>query len=411
MTGLWWLPESPEVRVSGTLDQDPDGKFTLQTYSGLEGDSQIVGEVDIYGTANGEAVTMRKARWWRSQGRRSRETTREQYICWSVVLGVHYTTDLLFRSLDIQSNFLDGWIDRELWEDDISADGLKMLDYPNIESADYSEGKLMLYFGTEQSLGQKHWSISRNTSLSVHPHAPVGIEACQDHVQHFDSLIDIIFAKPTSAMNIRLHQTVERPAIFDGLRLRGSIAEPKFSETDRIHKSDGLCSFDELGGLGGIAKWFGLNASYRYLAGRITSHYRGEGRRYVEDRALTAFASGEALDRAESGLKNSTARVRWQRLAVQIPEFENDFIGIPVADWAHGLVEVRDDLAHILTFNVQDENIARMLAFLHSAHFLSMLSLLRIAGLGDSIAAMTARQRWKDERDNYQYAMRAAGLL
>jgi hypothetical protein len=412
MIGLWWLPESPDRRVSGALEQGPEGKFTLQTYSGLEGDTRIVGDQDIYGQVNSLPVTMRKAHWWGSVGGRDPETTREKYVCWSLLHGVHSTPDAAFSGVDIQSEFLDGWIDKHLWDGRISSDGgLKMNYFPDLESADYADGKLWLFYGTNQAMGTKHWSITRSTSLSVQPTSQsMLIGDCEGHVSHLDSLMDIIFASATSASKVNLHQPGEGRAMFGGLGLRGIVAAPKFSEPERrLHDSDGLCTFKELGELEGIAKWFSLEAKYRYLAGRITSHYRGEGR-YFDDRALTAFASGEALDRVESGA-NSTARTRWKRLAHQIPEFVENFIGLSVEDWANGLVGTRDDLAHVLSFDLPDEKVAKMIAFSQSAHFLSILSLLRIAGLGAALNSMPTGYRWRSTREDYEHGMRAAGLM
>lgn len=413
ITGLWWLPERPERRVSGTLDQALDGKFTLQTYSSLEGDTPIVGEQDIYGLVDAIPVTMGNARWWGSVGGTDSEFTREKYVGWSVVSGIHTTPDTVFSGVDMQSEFLDGWIDKHLWDQSVTLDGLKINGFPELESSEYPNGKLYLFYGTSRSTGNKHWSISRSTSLSVHPASEsIRIADCERQVQHLDSLMDIIFARTTSATEVTLRQPSEgRLTPAGGLALRGSIARPKFSEPERrLHQLDGLCTFTEFGELGGIAKWFSLDSNFRYLAGRITSHYRSEGR-YLDDRALTAFAAGEALDRAECGFSNSTARTRWKRLAQQIPTFVEEFIGVTVDDWTNGLVETRDDLAHVLTFEMTDEMVARMVGFSQSAHFLSVLSLLRIAGLGGAITRMPAGYRWREMRGEYEHCMRVAGMI
>lgn len=96
--GLSWLPESPDRRVSGTLEQDGDGRFALQTYASLEGDTAIVGEQDIHGEIDRLPVTMRKARWWGSVGYRNPDTTREKYMCWSVLHGAHSTPDTVYSA-------------------------------------------------------------------------------------------------------------------------------------------------------------------------------------------------------------------------------------------------------------------------------------------------------------------------
>jgi hypothetical protein len=93
------------------------------------------------------------------------------------------------------------------------------------------------------------------------------------------------------------------------------------------------------------------------------------------------------------------------------PEFVDSFIGMPLNDWADALVQSRDDLAHVLTYEETDENQARMAGLSQSAHFLSILSLLRIAGLGDAIKSMPTRYRWRAERDTYEHFMRAAGRM
>jgi hypothetical protein len=155
--------------------------------------------------------------------------------------------------------------------------------------------------------------------------------------------------------------------------------------------------------LDGLAKWFSLHEDFLYLAGRVASHHRAEGR-FIEDRALTAFSAGEALDRTETGYSQSTARTRWRRLANAVPEYVTEYLNLPVDSWASALVERRDDLSHALSLGPRSTSARRHLEGLTaSAHLLSVLTLFRLAGLGPLILPMAGNRRWRNEKESFEY--------
>jgi ApeA N-terminal domain 1 len=416
--GTWHsaVPGAPEV--SGTLEQADDGVFTLQTYEGL---ATVVGGADhddIVGVANGRKITILDARLWHYEGgvgggdsEAMRKSMREQYRSRLVIIGTHEPAATRFVNLAVTSEFLDAWIDTKLWDYKIVEHRLD-LHYNDLTApfAFAAGAELYLSTGTHTELGQKRWSITRNTTFHLNRTTAEPLQPWIDDVQHLDSLMDAVFGQPTAATTVRLTPP-DDPRRFDSVQVAGTFAEPRFAEPPHWPLAhDALFPFAEGGGQAAIAKWFGLNVGFRHVAARVTSHYRGEGR-FLEDRALAAFAAGEAIDRLETGHANSTARTRWRRLTAAVPEFQEVVGGMQVDRWIDLLVTDRDDLAHALSLGEHPKQQARVRALMDSAHLLSVLSLLRIAGMTDALTAVPSTHAWARSRNSFGHGMRAAGEL
>lgn len=413
--GVWWLPGNPSHQVQGTLTQEPDGKLTLSTYAELRDDATYDGGPQtLYGLMDRTPVTITDAHWWSSTG--GYDHRQETWVAWTALTGLHLEEGQLFESVEVVSDYLDAWVDAKLWRHEMADERtITISNPPAVEPAVYDGGRLWLGHGLSETTGNRALTIKRSTGIGVTPEHPMTLSQCVDHVRHADSLLDAIFGLPTSALDVYLRPSGSNGRPCGGYRLVGAHAAPRFSlcpERSRMF-SEQLCPFNDFGGVGGLAKWFGLERNYRYLAGRVMSHYRSEGR-YLEDTALAAFAAGEALERAESPTKAS-ARTRWERLAKRIPVFVQDFIVLSASDWAREVVDERNRLAHMSGPETGDLEATRMIVFSQSAHFLCVLSLLRIAGLAGALTAlatpgMQTGYKWRGLRDNYQDDLRRVGL-
>lgn len=408
LNGYWWIPESPDQRVAGSLDQDDLGTLTLRTHSPLTPDNRMYGfDQTVYGSADDTPVTLHNAIWRRSEGGESNR--RETWIASTALIGIHLEPTQRFQEIEATSEHLDAWVDAELFDRQFT-EGTLRIERPTLpHPVSYGPGYVWVGHPMKESIGRKRFTITRATSLVIRPTDPVDLDGCLDLISHHDSLLDALLGTPTAASHLRLLPT-DAALRYGGPELVGVMAQPRFAAPPDSAMTSRLCSFGDIGGLNGIAAWFTLGAEYRYLASRVTSHYRDEGR-YLEDTAMAAFAAGEALDRAESRTENSKARTRWKRLASQIPEFIEDFALPDLDAWAHELVQERDRLAHLLGYETTDTDAHRMVALALSANLLGVLSLFRIAGLHESIPAMRGSYRWRDLRTAFENELRGLGLI
>ena len=415
MSGSWWFSRAPRRKVAGTLNQDADGRLALETIGGLE-EEPSSGAERIYGKCLEGSVTLVDAEWKGSRGAYSdarRDKPDSVTELWEATLGLvgrHVPERQTFAGVSIESYWTDGWADIPYWEQGRYSDGVLLRlageRYAEIQRADFDGGSVDVSVGMTQQTGARTWSIARHTRLNVRRNHPLSLASCLADVGHLDALTNVLFGRPTSAANINVTTTGGPGRQFGHQRaLIGTVAPPRFASPGiRIHgQTDSLCTFDQFGGIHGIAQWYALREEFRYLAGRIGSHHRASGR-FLEDRALVAFSAGEALDRQETGYSQSNARTRWKRLANAIPEFGGDYLNVPVDTWANALVESRDDLSHALTLGPRSLGTRGQLdGVTASAHFLCMLTLFRLAGLGARVSPMVANQRWRDEKLAFAY--------
>jgi hypothetical protein len=337
--------------------RDSDGSLRLETIGGLE-DEPRAGTDRIFGQCLGTPVTLVDARWNRAQGAVNRsgeadpDATSEQWTATIGLLGKHTSHDQAFDSVRIESYWIDGWTDIEYWKTDFRNGVLLRFanDRNTLQSTSFSDGTIVLAVGMSSTTGQRSWSVSRQTTVEVQRNNAMSLDNCIADVGHLDALTTILFGRPTSATHISVQPGGQHHLSGASRQLIGVIAPGRYAEPERrIHPpSDSLCTFEQSGELNGLANWFSLHEDFRYLAGRVASHHRAEGR-FIEDRALTAFSAGEALDRTATGYSQSSARTRWKRLANAVPEFVTEYLDLPVDAWAHALVERRNDLSHALS--------------------------------------------------------------
>jgi hypothetical protein len=317
-------------------------------------------------------------------------TIKHSTACGSSLTGSTAGTDIEYWKTDFRNGVLLRFADD---------------DQNTLQSTSFSDGTIVLAVGMSSTTGQRSWSVSRQTTVEVQRNNAMSLDNCMADVGHLDALTTILFGRPTSATHIRVQAGGQHRLSGASLQLIGVIAPGRYAEPERrIHPpSDSLCTFEQFGELNGLANWFSLHEDFRYLAGRVASHHRAEGR-FIEDRALTAFSAGEALDRTATGYSQSSARTRWKRLANAVPEFVTEYLDLPVDAWAHALVEWRDDLSHALSLGPRSTTARRHLEGLTaSAHLLSVLTLFRLAELGARISPMAGNRRWRDEKDAFAY--------
>ena len=409
--GTWWLVDAPRRKVSGVLDQARNGRLSLQTHDGLIDEMSSSGPRTVYGDLKGIPVTLRDADWTSISGMYPQ--SHETWQATNALVGLHLQERHRFAAVEIRSEYLDRWADEPQWKWDTGPNhALHIHDPGPLLSSKYNEGTVNIGYGTSISPRSNTWSISRSTVLIIRLKKLIDITECLNVVRQTDTLLDAIFARRTAATSVVLYQRgtpqrSQRPIEFLGYHAAPELAAGP-DNVDAVRHE--LCRFDDFGGIDGVGKWFGLDRDYRHLAGRVMSQFRNEGR-YLEDTAMSTFATGEALDRTETGTTTTKARTRWKRLATQVPEFGYAFIHPrPEDDWAHLVVTERDRLAHVLGPETNQHDAERMIALSQSAQMLNVLTLLRLAGLQPAIHAASSTPRWANSRAGYQAAMRGAGL-
>jgi len=116
--GYWWIPESKDRKVPGTLEFDPDDGITLKLLTTLEDDGNIP-SVDATATrydrilgksTDDDDITLLNCVL--SEGSGIGGTQTEQYQATQLLIGHCFTNSAEFSRLQVKSELIDAWAER-----------------------------------------------------------------------------------------------------------------------------------------------------------------------------------------------------------------------------------------------------------------------------------------------------------
>lgn len=115
---------------------------------------------------------------------------------------------------------------------------------------------------------------------------------------------------------------------------------------DQIDHHDLYFTFEDLGGVDGLAKWMTVAATYRSALGRAMST-RATANMFVSDRMLNYTAALEGFDRTKTGNSTDKLPTRLQRCGAQAGSPFTEMVG-NVNKWSNAVAYHRNDIAHHL---------------------------------------------------------------
>ena len=117
-------------------------------------------------------------------------------------------------------------------------------------------------------------------------------------------------------------------------------------QPDQVDHHNLYFTFDDLGGMEGLAKWMKAAAKYRSALGRAMST-RATPNMFVSDRMLNYTAALEGLDRTRTGNPEDKLPKRLQRCGSQAGPLLEAMVG-NVNKWSNAVAYHRNDIAHHL---------------------------------------------------------------
>lgn len=149
----------------------------------------------------------------------------------------------------------------------------------------------------------------------------------------------------------------------------------------RRRQLDLLFSFEQFGGIKGVARWLDVAARHRGALGRVmASRYMRS--MFVSDRLLNCTAALESFDRDTIGYANSSLRTRLLRCAELAGAPFEALVG-DVERWAVSVVVERDEVAHHFGRHVRKTGSTLYLSL--SLYFLFVLCMLRESGASEQV--------------------------
>ena len=176
-----------------------------------------------------------------------------------------------------------------------------------------------------------------------------------------------------------------------GLYTRG-LGDSIQSEVTNIHLRTMLFTFDDIGGLNGMAQWLKTSAKFRPVIDSLLSHWYLPSI-YTENQFLNIIIAAEALER----IRLDTQRFDFAKGLERLVAVAGDPFKALVQDvqlWVREIVRVRvNNLVHPgLRRDIEG---ARMLWLSESVYFLVVLCLLRECGVSEgTLSNMKRHQRF-----------------
>ena len=400
--GTFWIVGKPERKVAGRLTfNDVDG-LELNLIGSLHDPLEVLSRhtgpvisvplaemygmgsepVRIVGETTGGYVTLDKC--WRKSGHfpliEGSSPAQEVYRSSSAFLGAHFGEDepLVFTGVRTSIQNVEHWvgipaasIELDYAEHSNEVEQLRIISTPREKMVAKTDlGELELVFG--HRLGGDHIlesTIRQKQALGLRflEPQPLGdiLRACKS----LQDLVTVGVNAPVSIDSVRLWHADLDSAISFYARLIGATGQ---EGNKPPHPIDMLFTFNDIGGLQGVAKWIDVACKYQLVINILLSHkYRPSG--FVEHRFFDAITAVETFARLQSQEKHIN-RYKVKRLSHWAGAAFKALVG-DVDQWVDLVWNVRRD--SVVHRGLREEKVSQLLLLAESLYFLVILCLLR----------------------------------
>ena len=411
--GLFWLAGQPGDKVAGRLRFDPlngarldlIGAFRNQVSSGARDES-----VMINGDTGKHLLTL--YRCIRTGIRaETANMVRESYSPEVILSGADFEeAELLgFSGVSLELSHLDEWVWKPSTNVEFKTDdagkrtGEIQIDHkPNEESRVYMDvGELELGYSYSYRLDSiTETTIGQRCFIRMRFKEPRSLDAVIKEGTYLQNLVTIALHLPSSFTKVTLSHPAKIRELPNGrvfsepiemyAQFRGNNT-PREKET--IHPMQMLFTFDDIGGVDGLAKWVEISAKYRLVIDSLLSHWYLPTI-YTDNRLLNIIIAAEALERIRLQQQNINFSDALKNLAKLAG---SPFVAMvnDVDTWVEEIVRARINyLVHRgLHGNLEGQ---RMYTLSESLYFLVVLYLLRECGIPEkTLSRIQDHQRFR----------------
>ena len=356
--GLFWPDEEPENQLAGRLKFDTQNGARLSLIGAFEGLDQF-GTIReprfIHGVAGKRLLTLADCR----QDGQSLEMpgiAREQYYVSRVLSGGHLPRSRLdgFESVSVRLRHLERWVDQTgtTIKYDSSRDGRSLrkiaLDFEPLETVEIKidQDTLELRFPYQLTLDRFDPTIRQFAAIAVQFHEPVSLEEAIVPCAAIQDLVTIGLDSPAVITHVSLtHSEVEHKmsdgrVVPDPMELYERFRSSQVSQNEGDpHPAMMLFTFDQIGGLDGVAKWLGVARKFGPVVGTLLAHQYLPSI-HVENRFLNAVVALEALERIRAQEQRVDLKVALQHAVESAGPIGSDLVGC-LNTWASEVREMR----------------------------------------------------------------------
>ena len=387
--GLFWLATVPDDKVAGRLSFNDESGAELDligAFSGVADFTELSGEpVRIQGVADAKRITLDEC-FQVGKSMTMPGFVREKYRVTSVLVGAHfdYGELLKFNSLQLQMEHLRAWVDKSGTQVSITSDDASK----RIERIQITHEALEMVTGSSY-IGELAihfpWSFHPNNSgkTSITQGCLFGVQfanrlALEEIVQACFSVRDLVTIAvdvPTTISDITLYPTREERV---KLHIRNGGQRPQAKANSDVHPAQMLFTFDDIGGLRGIASWLKYSERYETVISSLMGNWYLPGL-YSDLRFLNAAIAAEALERIKTQKQILDFRRALLSLAKQAGDTFHALVN-GIESWSREITQIRvNQVVHRGLGG--DIDWSRLYDLTESLYYLVVLCLLKECGV------------------------------
>ena len=415
--GLFWLEDAPNQQVAGRLTfggADGARLGLIGAFTPLDQFGELGGPQRIHGVAGKRLLTLESC----LQIDKTIEMPgilRESYHASRVLSGANLRESQSggFTSVSLGLQHLQHWVSRtgtkvdtELSEDKNSFSRVTVTHEPLEEIVVQMEQEtLELGFPSKMTLGVFEARITQDCSLTVRFDKPVHLQEALVRCTALQDLVTIGLDGPTVITRVSLsHEDLVRERsdgkhVHDPIQLYAQFQGGHLPQDgDGKYPANMLLSFDDIGGLDGVAGWLKTAERFSPVVGLLLDHwYLPE--MHPETRFLNAVIAAEALERIRTRRQEFPFKEGLLSIAADTGEIAGTLVG-DLDSWA-------DEVRNMRVIGVvhrglgEDIDYERMHYLSESIYMLVVVRLLQECGVGvTTLAGIQDHQRfqWVAER-------------
>lgn len=419
--GQWWLPESPDTRVSGTLSISATGEAELVLIGALRseleageattdqsGNTRVVFSEEtvtrsgvyprIHGIAGSDAITLEDCLLTHRSGSIFGGLARERIHADQVFRGIHIESDsdYAYERINVWMDWLAYWVRdrsgiRENWRIIDDSGASPHLEYPALTLEPVAEEDFTGPDGITVSLGQT-WAvtgdriterrISQDFYFSVGSAELMTLTDLTEYVSELQDLVSmgtgrtaafsrVSLIHPDTQVGNRGHKPIEYLAQWQALNPGG---------TRPLASHETCFTLAEMGGTEVVSRWLREAHKHRLALGRVMAT-RYSKSMYASDRLFNCASALEAYDRDKHG-GNQYYVDRVRRCIATAGDPFSHLVG-NTDEWAKELKNARNSVAH---HKAQLHGSGSKHLFMsQSAYWLFVLCLLRDSEAPDTV--------------------------
>ena len=407
--GLFWLDADPNNRLYGHLTFQPQTGGQLELNGSLNGLQEYM-PIQIQGTTQmGDLTLVGCTRMSLSEWMSSISLTKEIYHVQFIFEGVYFSPNQkrAFSSAHIRFRYLDRWV----WKPgasvkhehregaDSKTDIVITGSAPPKETVQMDDGDLELVFGYElrSSHPMGETTISEYVGIGFRFSEPRPLEVILSRCRALQNLLTIGLHEPSlvealslvgaTGNHIPQDTSSARHSIVLHAQLQGDRTSP---EEKPVHPLDMLFTFDNIGGLDGVAKWLRISDKFDIVIGLLLSH-QYLPITYEENRLLNTLIATEALIRIRTRKQKFNFKAGLIDMVNHVGDIFEKLV-VNSKTWAESVVKSRT--MYLVHPGLHGRlNAWEMDKLSGSLYFLVVLCLLREAGVPEVTLSKVAENK------------------